>query len=93
MLVEVRISNAVDVVGPMSELVAVERDIPLLITPVVMGTKLVVAPSVVKIATTVVSTMVPIPIMVSIMAPIVLIKTAAPSDAMVIVDTRDMFCF
>jgi hypothetical protein len=53
----------------------------------------VVAPSVVKIVMTVVSTMVPIPIMVSIMAPIVLIKTAAPSDAMVIVDTRDMFCF
>ena len=82
MLVEVGVSNAVDVIGPVREHVAAERHVPLLITPVAMGTKLMVAPAVVEIAMTVVSIMVPVPIMVSIMVsimpvmtPIVLIET------------------
>jgi hypothetical protein len=65
-----------------------------------MGTKLLVAPAVVEIAVMVVSIMVPIPIMVSIMTPIILIETvtiilvkllpAAACDAMVIVHTREV---
>jgi hypothetical protein len=93
MLVEVGVSNAVDVIGPVREVVAAERDVPLLKMAVVMGTKLIVPPSVVEIAMTVVSIMILIPIMVSNMAPVVLIKTAAVCDAVVIVDTRKMQWF
>lgn len=71
--------------------------------PVVMRPKLMMTPDVVEIAMTAVSITVPIPIMVSIMTPIVLIKTvmivpvkllpAAACDAMVIIDTREMLRF
>jgi hypothetical protein len=55
-----------------------------------MGIKIMVA-SAVEIAMTDVSIM--IPIMVSIMAPVVLIRTAAVCDAVVIVDTGEMRWF
>ena len=68
-----------------------------------MGTKLMGSPAVVEIAMTVASIPVPIPVVVSIMTPIVLIETvtiimvkllpAAACDAMVIVDTREMLWF
>ena len=106
MLVEVGVSNAVDVIGPVREHVAAERHVPLLITPVAMGTKLMVAPAVVEIAMTVVSIMVPVPIMVSIMpvmTPIVLIETvtiilvellpAADRGVFVFVYSREMLKF
>jgi hypothetical protein len=74
MLVEVGVSDAVDVPGPVCELAAVERNIPLRIVVVPMVTNLLVAPAIVKIAMMVISIMVPIAIVVSIMAPIILIE-------------------
>jgi hypothetical protein len=74
MLVEVGVSNAMDVPGPVCELVAVERHVPLRIMVVPTVTNLLVAAAIVKIAMMVVSIMVPISIMVSIMTPIILIE-------------------
>jgi hypothetical protein len=87
-LVEVGVSKAVDVIGAVREVVTAERDVPLLIEPVVMRTEIMVA-SAVKIAMTVVSIMIPIPIM----APVVLIRTAAVRDAVVVVDPREVLWF
>jgi len=58
-----------------------------------MGTKLMAVPADIEIAMTVVSITTLIPIMVSIMAPIVLIEVTAACDAMVIVDTGKMLWF
>lgn len=62
-------------------------------TTVAMGTKLMAVPADIEIAMTVVSITAPIPIMVSIMTPIVLVEATAACDAMVIVDTREMLWF
>ena len=74
MLVEVGVSNAMDVPGPVCELVAVERHVPLRIMVVPTVTRLLVAAAVIEIAMMVISIVGPIPIIVSIMAPIILIE-------------------
>ena len=107
MLVEVGVSNAVEVPGPVCELVAAERHVALVIMPAAVGIEITVAPIAVEIVMPAVAITVPVavmvPIVVPIMTPIVLVETVtiilvkliptAAGDAVVIVDTREMLWF